>query len=72
MKKEIIGANAGIVWSMLSAKDCKMNFSELLMNTELSPIELAFAIGWLAREDKIMFFTEDEKDYIAIFRPSYY
>lgn len=68
MKKEIIGANAGIVWHMLSAKRDKMVFGELLTATRLSLIELASAIGWLARENKVICIEESGKEYIAVYQ----
>ena len=40
MKKELIGANAGIVWRVLNTRHDKMFFGELLMATQLNPIEL--------------------------------
>lgn len=72
MRKEIIGINAGIVWRIISAKGYKMSFKELLMETELNPIELASAIGWLAREDNIIFIQENGKDYFTVYRECYY
>lgn len=72
MKKEIIGANAGIVWRTLSARHGKMTFGELLAATQLNPIELASAIGWLAREDKVHFVEECEREYISVYHECYY
>lgn len=48
-----IGENAGIVWRVLH--DRRHSWEELVKITELHPLELASAIGWLAREDKIRF-----------------
>ena len=52
-----IGENAGLVWGALQngAKDLKA----LKKATKLKNDELAFALGWLAREGKVNF---DEKD----------
>lgn len=72
MKKESIGTNAGIVWRILNAKHSKMFFSELLLATQLNPIELASAIGWLAREDKLLFMEENGKDYFTVYHECYY
>ena len=72
MKRESIGANAGTVWRMLNAKHDKMFFGELLIATQLNPIELASAIGWLAREDKIHFTEENGKEYITVYQECYY
>ena len=49
--KNLIGENAGIVWRTLH--DSKMSWEELLKDTGLKPLELASAVGWLAREGKI-------------------
>lgn len=51
--KDLIGENAGIVWRTLY--NSKMSWEELLKNTSLKPLELASAIGWLAREDKYIY-----------------
>lgn len=72
MKKEIIGINAGIVWRVLNSKHDKMVFGTLLMATQLNPIELASAIGWLAREDKILLTEENGKEYISVYQECYY
>mgnify|MGYP002508451514 CR=1 FL=1 len=56
MNKERIGENAGIVWRVLHNN--KYSWEELVKATELNPLELAAAIGWLAREDKIRFSPE--------------
>lgn len=72
MKKETIGAHAGIVWRMLSAKHNRMTFSELLVSTQLNPVELAYAIGWLARENKIHFSEEEGQKYFSVYNECYY
>ena len=72
MKKETIAVNAGIVWRILSERNSKTTFKELLLDTDLNPVELASAIGWLAREDKIVFIRENGKDYLAVYRECYY
>lgn len=46
-----IGENAGIVWRILNHDE--MSWEELLKRTGLKPLELAGAVGWLARENKI-------------------
>lgn len=71
-KKELIGVNAGIVWRTLNASHGKMAFGELIATTMLNPIELGCAIGWLAREDKIMIIEEYGKAYFTIYHECYY
>lgn len=72
MKKEMIGVNAGIVWRTLSNRRERMTFSELLMATQLNPIELSAAIGWLAREDKLFFAEDGGREYISVYHECYY
>ena len=72
MKKELIGTNAGIVWRTLNHGHRKMTFSELLIATELLAADLSAAIGWLARENKIEFSMEDEKEVFAVYHECYY
>ena len=60
MNKEQIGENAGIVWRALHNNRC--SWEELVTATGLNPLELAAAIGWLAREDKIYFETDQNNE----------
>lgn len=56
MDKHIIGKNAGILWRFLSTDaHRKWELTEIKKGTGLDDMELASAIGWLAREDKIQF-----------------
>ncbi|MCD8269979.1 MAG: winged helix-turn-helix domain-containing protein [Parabacteroides sp.] len=57
---------------MLSTESKKMTFDELLTLTALSPLELAAAIGWLSRENKILFSFENEEEHYAIYQECYY
>ena len=50
-----LGEWAGIVWRLLSRENREMTFEEVMMDTGLNERQLAGAIGWLAREDKIEF-----------------
>lgn len=50
--KELIGANAGIVWEYLSANGEKA-LKEIKAATKLTEKDLYAALGWLAREEKI-------------------
>lgn len=57
-----LGEWAGIVWRLLSRENREMTFEEVMKNTGLSERQLAGAIGWLAREDKIEFnMSQDDK-----------
>lgn len=70
MNKKAIGENAGIVWRVLH--DNKCSWEELVKATALNPLELACAIGWLAREDKITIIPQDGIVYFEVYRECYY
>ena len=72
MKKTVIGENAGLVWRTLDSQDKKMSFDELQEATKLNDIDLAAAIGWLAREDKIRFSSERGIIYFEVYHECYY
>ena len=56
MDKHIIGENAGVLWRLLNTDaQKKWQLEEIKKGTWLDDMELASAIGWLAREDKIQF-----------------
>lgn len=55
-----IGNNAGIVWRMLYDNRNGLSFEALQEKTQLQTIDLAAAVGWLAREDKLQFLTDDQ------------
>ena len=52
--KEKIGNNAGCVWKVLDAQGTK-SVKELKKITKLVDKEIYAAIGWLAREEKLVF-----------------
>ena len=58
-----IGENAGKIWKALSDKG-PMNLSALKKATRLDDRQLYLSLGWLAREDKILF--QQEKNQIKI------
>ena len=70
MNKEHIGENAGIVWRALHNN--MLSWEELVKATGLNPLELAGAIGWLAREDKIRFSPERGIMYFEVHHECYY
>ncbi len=72
MYKNMIGKNAGVVWRTL--RDNKtVSIKELVELTGLNPTDLAFAIGWLAREDKIMIYSRNDTLYFELlFHETYY
>ena len=61
MTNEIIGTNAGLVWNVLNGKG-KLSVKDLKKQTKIKTDKLLFAaLGWLAKEDKLIF-TEKEED----------
>lgn len=56
MDKHIIGENAGKLWRFMNQNSQhQWSLDELKAGTGFDDLELASAIGWLAREDKIQF-----------------
>lgn len=70
MNQNNIGENAGIVWRALHNN--RSSWEELVKTTELHPLELASAIGWLARENKINFSLQGGILYFEVYRECYY
>lgn len=71
MTKEQIGVNAGIVWQVLYRND-PMTSEELAKECKLNLPDTAAAIGWLAREDKILFQQEGGMTCFTVYREHYY
>lgn len=72
MGKEKIGANAGIVWRMLYEFNDWETLEGISRKTGLDIAQTAAAIGWLAREDKILIQNEGGETYYAVYREHYY
>ncbi|MDR1371282.1 MAG: winged helix-turn-helix domain-containing protein [Dysgonamonadaceae bacterium] len=62
--KEKIGNNAGLVWNVLTGQSAK-NLKEVKKQTKLTEKDLYAALGWLAREEKLIF-TEDANGDIFV------
>lgn len=72
MDKFTIGNNAGIVWNLLN-NGKRWKYKELKEASALSDRDLNAAIGWLAREDKIYFETDqDNEEYLYLSVDIYY
>ena len=56
--EEIIGINAGKVWTQLNASG-RQNVKDLRKAIKLREIDLYAALGWLAREVKLCFVEEE-------------
>ncbi|MDR2144897.1 MAG: winged helix-turn-helix domain-containing protein [Tannerella sp.] len=66
MTKEIIGTNAGLVWNALNGAG-KLSTKDLKKQTKIKTDKLLFAaLGWLAKEDKLIFTEKDEDLYVAL------
>ncbi len=65
MNSEIIGTNAGTVWVALNGADA-LGIKQLKKITKLKEKEIYAALGWLARENKIVINPdpEDEKELL--------
>lgn len=65
MNTDTIGANAGAVWQVLNEADA-MGVKQIKKVTKLKDKEVFAAIGWLAREGKLMIDVdpEDPKELI--------
>ena len=70
MNNELIGKNAGIVWQTLNCHKC--TWEELVKSSALKPLELAAAIGWLARENKVNITLQDGIVTFDVFHECYY
>ena len=70
MDKIVIGETAGTVWRTLEGR--RLSWDELVAETGVNPVELAAAVGWLAREDKISFSPDDGKLFLEIYHEHYY
>ena len=57
MENNVIGTNAGIVWNLLNEKK-SAEVAELQKESGLSAAEFWAAIGWLSREEKLVYSAE--------------
>uniref|UniRef100_UPI00359C5164 winged helix-turn-helix domain-containing protein n=1 Tax=Bacteroides faecis TaxID=674529 RepID=UPI00359C5164 len=65
MENTRIGLNAGKVWRILNEKG-ELSMFELCRELDLTFEEVAVAIGWLARENKISFREKDNMLFVKI------
>ena len=65
MLKQTIGENAGHIWQLLNEKD-EMQLTELLKISEIEETEFNQSLGWLAREDKVGFYSDDENEFVFL------
>jgi len=60
-KIEEIGFNAGKIWSYLNNKSEPVDVLELKFQLKLTNTDLYLALGWLSREDKIVYLIENNR-----------
>lgn len=65
MNKNEIGVNAGKIWELLS-DNAKWSYGSLKRKSGLRDKDLGAALGWLAREDKIELYQDEEELYISL------
>jgi len=64
MDIDTIGCNAGLIWNALNEADA-LGIKQLKKATKLKDKEMYLALGWLARENKILIAeNKDEKELI--------
>lgn len=64
MLNEKIGSNAGLVWAALA--NGELNVKTVKKTTKLTEKDLNLALGWLAREGKIVFNEVEGDLFIAL------
>lgn len=65
MNEEVIGTNAGLVWTALNETN-DLTLKNLKKAAKLKEKELYMALGWLAREGKIKFIEEGDETVIEL------
>lgn len=63
--KEKIGETAGEIWIVLKEKK-ELDISQLPRLLKEKSVIVYQAVGWLAREDKIVYKTKAAKTYISL------
>ncbi|MDR0835232.1 MAG: winged helix-turn-helix domain-containing protein [Tannerella sp.] len=66
MTNEIIGTNAGLVWNTLSGAG-ELSIKELKKKTKIRTDKVLFAaLGWLAKEDKLIFNEKEDDLFVSL------
>jgi len=74
MKKKDIGIHAGIIWNLLS-ENGPMTVREIGEKTNSKDSMIYLALGWLSRENKIIFTEKNGDTYAGLndaFTETYY
>ena len=67
MNDDKIAKNARLVWTILKKATSRMTFIDMIVQTKLHATDLAYAIGWLAREDRIGMVEENGNQYFMAY-----
>lgn len=62
---EKIGTNAGKVWAQLD-EDGRLNIKQLKKAVKLTDKDLYAALGWLARENKLVLQQIEKELYVSL------
>jgi hypothetical protein len=65
MTKQTIGENAGEIWTVLN-DNREMNLKELKKTTMLNEKDLHLALGWLSKDNKVLFFEKNDELNICL------
>lgn len=60
-----IGENAGKIWRYLDEERIEISVQDLSKRIDLGVVEIAMAIGWLARENNILIRRQGYLFYIS-------
>lgn len=66
MMNEKIGSSAGAVWQFLSGAVEPSSVIKIKTGLSLSNSEVFLALGWLARENKIVMEAKDNTIFVSI------
>ena len=62
---EKIGIDAGRVWNVLHGEDLIL-LKDLKKSVKMTDKEIYAAIGWLAREGKLVFIEKEDELYLSL------
>ena len=65
MLKQTIGENAGHIWQLLNEQG-EMQLNELLKASKIGETDFNRSLGWLARENKVGFYNDDENEIVFL------
>jgi hypothetical protein len=65
MLKQSIGENAGHIWQLLN-ENGEMQLTKLLKISEINETEFNRSLGWLARENKVGFYSDGEIETVFL------